>query len=490
LKAVIVGSGIAGISTAIRFANRGFQVSVFEANDYPGGKLTSFTQDGFRFDAGPSLFTLPVLVDELFEQSGKDPRDFFNYQTVDTTCHYFFEDGTLIRAFADKTLLKREIDEKLSGCGNNVIRYLRKSADIYNLTENIFLKKSLHKFRNYLSKDVVKALIRIYSLNMLSTMNRVNEQTLKNDKLVQIFNRYATYNGSSPYLAPGILSLIPHLEFNLGTYFPKGGMHDITMSLFRLAETLGVEFNFNSRVNRINYEKGKIKSVDVNGTIFPADIVVSNMDIVPTYKNLLPDLPEPRQVIEQERSSSALIYYWGIKKEFPRLDLHNIFFSEDYRTEFEYIFKRLELYHDPTVYVHISSKYNKQDAPKGMENWFVMINVPCNTGQNWDDYIQQARQKIINKLSRILEIDISTLILNESYLEPRSIESKTSSYRGSLYGASSNKLLSAFVRHPNFHSKLNGLYFCGGSVHPGGGIPLSILSGKIVDDLVENDYDL
>jgi phytoene dehydrogenase-like protein len=162
----------------------------------------------------------------------------------------------------------------------------------------------------------------------------------------------------------------------------------------------------------------------------------------------------------------------------------------DYEEEFNSIFKKLQLYDDPTVYVHISSKVNPADAPEGMENWFVMINVPYNVGQDWDFYIQQARETILRKVSRILNIDIETLIINESILEPRTIETKTSSFRGSLYGASSNHWLSAFIRHPNFHSKIKGLYFCGGSVHPGGGIPLSLLSGKIVHDLVKIDYDV
>ncbi len=486
---MVIGSGIAGISTAIRLAVRGIEVSVYEANDYPGGKLTAFEQGGYRFDAGPSLFTMPHFVDELFELAGRNPRDHFNYQKVKTTCYYFFEDGSTVRAYADKNLLKKEIDEKLGGKGQRVLDYLTNSASTYELTENIFLKKSLHKFKNYLSKDVIRALVRAHTLNLMSTMNQVNERTLNDAKLVQIFNRYATYNGSSPYLAPGILSLIPHLEFNRGTYFPEGGMHAIAMSLVHLAESLGVNFHYRHRVERIILKQKMAKGIMAENEFVPADIIVSNMDIVPTYRRLLPELPEPEQVMEQERSSSALIYYWGMNKAFPGLDLHNIFFSKDYRAEFNSIFKKLELYDDPTVYVHISSKYNQEDAPPGGENWFVMINVPYNVGQDWDQYILRARNNIVQKLSVILKENIASHIVNESLLEPRTIESKTSSFRGSLYGASSNHWLSAFIRHPNFHRRIKGLYFCGGSVHPGGGIPLSILSGKIVSDLISSDYE-
>jgi diapolycopene oxygenase len=488
LKVIVIGSGIAGISAAIRLRSAGFEVDVYEANAYPGGKLTAFEQDGFRYDAGPSLFTLPELVDELFILADRDPADFFRYRKMDVTCHYFYEDGTFIQAFADKARLKEEIDKKLGGHGEKILQYLQESARIYEMTSEIFLKKSLHRYRTYLSAEVISSLGRLYTLPLRTTMNRINEKYLKDRKLVQLFNRYATYNGSNPYRAPGILTLIPHLEFNIGTFFPAGGMHQITLSLVRLAETLGVRFRYEQRVDRITIEKGKVNGILTGENHIPADLVVSNMDIVPTYRKLLPGIRAPRQVMRQERSSSALIFYWNINRVFPRLSLHNIFFSSNYEEEFNAIFNTLELYDDPTVYIHISSKENPEDAPEGMENWFVMINVPCNTGQDWDFYIQSAREKIIRKISRILKVDIQPLITGESFLEPRTIETRTSSYRGSLYGASSNHWLSAFIRHPNFHSRVKGLYFCGGSVHPGGGIPLSILSGKIVSDLVKNDY--
>ena len=207
------------------------------------------------------------------------------------------------------------------------------------------------------------------------------------------------------------------------------------------------------------------------------------MDVVPTYRKLLPYLKAPEKTLQQERSSSALIFYWGIKKEFSQLGLHNILFSEDYKTEFDHLFKHHTLYDDPTIYINITSKYEKKDAPKGSENWFVMINAPSNKGQNWDKMIPIARKNILNKLSRNLKINIEELIEFEDVLEPRTIESKTSSYQGALYGAASNNRYAAFLRHPNFHRKIDNLFFVGGSVHPGGGIPLCLLSAKIVDDL-------
>ena len=190
---------------------------------------------------------------------------------------------------------------------------------------------------------------------------------------------------------------------------------------------------------------------------------------------------KPIKILTQERSSSALIFYWGINKVFDNLDLHNIFFSEDYKKEFEYLRQGQKIYDDPTIYVNITSKKKKSDAPIGCENWFVMINVPSNTGQDWDNLILLARQSIHRKLFKQLGVNLESHILTEEILEPRTIESKTASYQGSLYGSASNNKMAAFFRHSNFSNDIRGLYFCGGSVHPGGGIPLALSSAKIVD---------
>ncbi|TAG61581.1 MAG: phytoene desaturase, partial [Runella slithyformis] len=191
-------------------------------------------------------------------------------------------------------------------------------------------------------------------------------------------------------------------------------------------------------------------------------------------------------ILRQPKSSSALIFYWGIKQRFPALGLHNILFSDNYKAEFEHIFKQKTLYHDPTVYVNITSKHKPDDAPTDGENWFVMVNAPNNDGQDWDALIAQARQNMIQKISKSIGQDMSQLIECEAILDPRSIESKTSSSQGALYGNSSNNRFAAFLRHANFSSQFNNLYFVGGSVHPGGGIPLAILSAKIATDLIKN----
>jgi phytoene desaturase len=483
-KIAIIGSGIAGLSSAIRLRNSGFKVDVFEANAYPGGKLSQVQLGAYRFDAGPSLFTMPHFVDEIFKEANKNPLDYFNYKKKEIVCNYFYEDGTRFTAYADKKKFASHAREVFNVESDEILKYLDRNKKKYDLTASLFLEKSLHKIDTYLNKKTIKALANLGSLDVLTTLNEVNEKAFSDPRLVQLFNRFATYNGSSPYLTPGIMSMIPHLEQHFGTFFPLKGMHHITMSLFQLSKELGVNYFFNHKVEQIQVENRKVKGIIVNKDFHAYDMVVSNMDVVPTYRKLLKTEKAPEKTLRQERSSSALIFYWGIKKQFKELDLHNIFFSTDYRKEFDTIFKEQNVYKDPTVYINITSKEKEDDAPKGCETWFVMINVPGNKGQDWKKIISKSRKQILDKLSRILETNIEALIEEEAILDPVLIEQKTQSYQGSLYGAASNNRFAAFLRHPNFSQHIKNLYFCGGSVHPGGGIPLCLLSGKIVSELV------
>ena len=223
----------------------------------------------------------------------------------------------------------------------------------------------------------------------------------------------------------------------------------------------------------------------MNNKLIESDVVVSNVDINYTYKKLLKQKFKHKS-LKNESSSSALIFYWGINGTYNELDLHNIFFSSDYKEEFNSIFEKNEIFHDPTVYVNISCKDVSRDAPKNSENWFVMINSPYNINQNWDKQIQKTRKNIINKLEKILGVEVGKNIVKEKIYSPINLEQNTNSYNGSLYGSSSNSIMSSFMRHPNFTRKIKNLFFCGGSVHPGGGIPLAILSSKIVSDLIES----
>lgn len=478
-KIGVIGAGLGGLSAAIRLAVKGFKVTVFEQNSGPGGKAASVEQDGFRFDAGPSLLTMPFVLDDLFNFAGEKMEDQLKLIKPELICKYFYPDGTIISAFNDVDKFAEEIESKTSDSKKSVIYYLKYCENIYNRTADLFLFNNPSNPKTFISKEALSTLLHLNQIDPFKTMHEANTEFFKDDKTKQLFDRYATYNGSDPYKAPATLNIIPHVEYNIGGFFPQGGIIEITNALFKLAEDQGVNFNFNSSVNKIIVSGNSVKGVTVKGNEYLFDSVISNVDVNTTYKHLLDDKPLPliQRMGKQEPSLSGLVFYWAVDDLHPKLDMHNILFSKDYKLEFDSIFFNKTIAEDPTIYIYISSKINKADAPDGKENWFVMVNAPYIHNQNWDHEISLARDRILDKIELITGIKLRSKIISEKILSPEDLESKTGSYKGSIYGISSNNKSSAFLRHPN-KSKIKNLYFTGGSVHPGGGIPLVVLSGK------------
>jgi len=479
-QAIIIGSGIGGLAAAIRLAHLGICVDVYESAEKAGGKVSQLNFDGFRFDAGPSLLTLPELVHELLDEDLRFPT-----RKLEVITKYFYPDGIQVSAYNDVQKLASEIEEKLNVSSSKVTSYLRKAAKVYELTSDLFIFGSFHRIRNLMNLKSLKTLLNFRRLQAFSSLHEFNRHELGEKRLVQLFDRYATYNGSNPYQTPATLSVISHLEHNIGAFIPEDGMFQITESLYLQALRLGVKFHFGQPVLKIKTTNGKVSGVWTYSGFVAADIVVSDIDIHRFYSSLLPDKKRLAKIAKEERSSSALIFYWGMKGASPELDIHNIFFSSDYQDEFMHLFGQKDLCNDPTIYVYISSKYNPTDAPDGCENWFVMINAPADTGQNWDELIAQSRQQILDKLERMLGKKLSDCIVSEQILSPPDIFKQTGSVNGSLYGSSSNSRYASFNRHANFRSDISGLYFVGGSVHPGGGIPLCLSSANIVARLVK-----
>ncbi len=483
MKAIIIGSGIGGLGMAIRLAVRGYEVDVLEKSSTPGGKMAELSVDGFRFDMGPSLLTLPGLIEELFVLAGKKSSDYLEILPLDTTCNYFFPDGSNLKAWSNKDRFASECE--MFGMSRKVVdRYLDRQSFLYQNTADFFLFNSIHRPSTYVGKAGQQSLKALHRLDAFVSMHKRNSKTFRNKNITQLFDRYATYNGSDPYRAPATLNMIAHLEHNTGAYFPKNGMHGVVSALVRLAEELGVTIHLNAEVNGLATEHKRVTSVLTNKGVFFADIVVNNTDITYFYKNILPDKKRFNQLSRRERSSSALIFYWGIR-HVSDLDVHNILFSKDYPAEFRGLFKEKRFADDLTVYIFISSKVVPEDAPQGCENWFVMVNAPENVGQNWPEETERARRIIMQKIENMLGFSVDERIVNEHVVGPVDIERRTSSVNGSLYGHSSNSALAAFLRHPNFSPKFKNLYFVGGSVHPGGGIPLCLASAKIVDGMIK-----
>lgn len=482
--AIVTGAGVAGLAAAIRLRAQGYSVQLLEANDFTGGKLSEIRLGAWRFDAGPSLFTMPHLVEELFWLSGKS-SDSFKYKKLDEVCRYFFPDGQQFSMPAHRRDQIKILSNELGENEQVLEKYLRNASLKFETIGKLFLEKCLRKPSTFLDSKAWKAYLNIHKLGLFESLHQLNSRHFQNPKTIQLFNRYATYNGSNPYQTPAVMSMIPHLELGIGAFFPEDGMIQITNALDALAREVGVDFFLQHPVEAIRLQQGTNNvEITAGGKKFAGDLLVSALDVERTYQLLGKENPSAFQYTPQEKSTSAIIFYWALSKKFAETGLHNIFFSTDYQAEFKALFEEKTMPADPTIYLNISVKENAGDAPPNGENWFVMVNAPVNEGQNWPQLVQKTRERVLVKLEKLLGRSIGEYIENETHLDPISLENRTGSVGGALYGSSSNHRMAAFLRHANFSSKIPHIYFCGGTVHPGGGIPLALQSAAIACDYV------
>ncbi|MBN2553542.1 MAG: phytoene desaturase [Spirochaetales bacterium] len=482
----VVGAGLGGLSAAIRLAHAGYAVDLYDQQAMVGGKAGTKRRHGFRFDTGPSLLTMPAVFRQLFEEVGRRLEEHLELLPLAPICHYFYPDGTVLYSYSDLERFGREISAKTLDDTQALERYLDYGRKIYDNTAELFLWSSLHELSSYLGAFSLKSLLNMGKIDAFRSMDAANRSFFKDPRLVQLFDRYATYNGSSPYKVPATLNIIPYVEYGLGAYAVGGGIYSIPDALGRLADGLGVRVILDMRVEKILHRNGRIRGIRVGGEELGYDVVVSNADVLRTYEDLLED-PEARLARRYralEPSSSGLVFLWGLKESCPELGVNNIFFSGDYPGEFRELFVERVCPTDPTVYVNITSKVTPGDAPENGENWFVLINAPCNAGQDWEAEVAASRERVLSRVEGALGRRLEGAIVTEEVLSPPEIERNTGSRLGSLYGISSNTSMAAFLRHPNRSRRYRGLYFCGASVHPGGGMPLAILSGKIAADLI------
>lgn len=482
MRTAIIGAGIGGLATAVRLAAAGDEVTVWERNPEPGGKIAELRMGAYRFDTGPSLFTLPSLVEELYTLCGERMEEHLPVRRLDASCRYFFPDRSSFTFYDDPQRLAQELARAGIDEEQPLRRRLEKAREAYELGAPVFLFSNFHRLSNFNTPPYRRVASRLGKLDFLRTMHGANRRDFRDPRLVRLFDRYATYNGSSPYRAPATLNMIAHLENNLGAYFPEKGIYSVADQLCRLARRQGVRFRFSSPVEKIVVEDRKAVGLTAAGETERYDRIVSDVDVRYLADRLLEGHPLRGRLHRAEPSSSALIFYWGMERRFQQLGLHNVFFADDYRAEFRHLFRTGDMADDPTVYLFITSKAVAGDAPDGCENWYAMVNAPADRGQDWGRIAARTREHVLRKLGDALSADLRGSIVAERICTPADIEARTMSACGALYGASSNSMLSAFLRHPNSLSAIRNLYFVGGSVHPGGGLPLCLASARIVCD--------
>ena len=439
----------------------------------------------FRFDTGPSLFTMPFVLDELFQFAGRERSDLLTFEPINPLCRYFFPDGSRLDAVSNLEQMCDQIEQIAPGQAKAYRNYLSYSERIYRLTADVFLHRPIHEWRKLLDWRLLPSLLRLPQIDPFRTVHGANAGFFSDARLVQLFDRYATYNGSNPFVAPATLNIIPYVEYVLGGYYIKGGIYRLTEALVKLAQENEVEIVTGVHVSEILHNHINVTGIKTRGEKIAADFVLCGADVVETYRSLLTDFPRYCARLDKlEPSLSGMVFLWSVVGEQPNLAQHNIIFSKDYESEFSQIFWEKRDPDDPTIYIAITSKNDPDHAPSGCENWFVLLNMPyLAPKQNWQEAKDRMRAIVLEKLQKLNLLQQDRIIAETCYT-PMDFYELYRSNRGSIYGISSNSRSMAFRRPPNRDRNLAGLYFSGGSVHPGGGVPLVLLSGKIASGLI------
>ncbi len=488
MNIAIVGSGIGGMAAAIRLAVRGHDVTVFEQSDRPGGMIQQKEWEGYRWDTAAPGLIMPEILEELFLLAGEEMKVSVRCSQLDITSRYFYTDGMVLDAYGDVDSFAKEVQQKTGEPAGKVHRYLNRLRKRYDRTRKVLMRYNVTLKEVLLFPSLIWAYLLAVVNDYFYTAHGVNRRSFKSKHLVQLFDLLASSQGGNPYRTPSTSNFNAHFVHNLGVYYPEKGMYIITKELYQLALQIGVNFRFNEKIKTIEFKNRTVKGILTTESFYKSDIVISDADIHLFYKDLLPE-HLPKRYLKQELSSSALMFYWAVDKKFSELSFRNILFSPNPKKEYKCLMEGRVNEH-PTIQLNISAKVAERDAPPACENWTIMVPVPVNKGQAWETEANVIRKHVIARINETLNTDIRNHIKKEFISDPISIEKNYAAYKGNIFGSNNNRRLSIFRRHPNFANHIHGLYFVGRTVHPGGGIPMSIASAMYVDHHIARHYSL
>lgn len=476
---VVVGAGVGGLAASIHLAAAGHDVVVLERLNRAGGKLAEHRAAGFTWETGPSLLTLPQVFRDLAAVAGRSLDHLVTLRRLDPVCRYRFADGTTFDHRADLDDGAAAAEALAPGSGAEWRAFMAHARRVWEVAERSFFAGAMSSPVELLGR--MQSPRDLLAIDPLRSLHARASSSFTDPRLVQYVDRYATYSGSSPFRAPATLSCIAHIEQSLGAWYVDGGLGRLADALVELTTGAGVEIRTGVDVERIERRAGAATGVRlVGGEQVAADAVVANVDALHLYRDLLPHPRRRRRAEAAPRSSSGFVLLLGVEGGTEGIAHHNVAFSADYETEFDQLFDRKVPATDPTVYVCAASVTDPSTAPAGHEAWFVLVNAPEGGGDmaGYGDHL-------LDVLAR-RGWDLAGRIVHRDEITPADIESRFRTPGGAIYGTSSNGRMAAFLR-PGNRGPLDRLYLCGGSSHPGGGLPLVAMSGAIAAGLCVTD---
>lgn len=475
---IVIGAGIGGIVAAIHLARHGIKVTVIEKNSRPGGRCDRISRDGHHFDTGPTLLVMPLLYEAEFAALGTSMREVLDLQRVDPTYHLVFDDGSQLALTSDMKSLQEQLETFEHGSFEGFLRYMDEGYRHYHLgIEKLvrpdFRKASdFFKFSNLPLIQQVKPLVKHYA-NM---SNYFDDPRLKS-----AFSFQDVYMGLSPFEAPATFSMMPYTELAHGVWYPRGGMYSVVEALTKLARNAGVDFIFDTAVERIEVNDKSARGVMVNGDLLEADAVLANADLPYVYQNLLPQDGQAEKLARKQYSCSVISFFWGMDKPYETLPPHMLFLANDYRENFESIIRDLSLPANPSLYIHAPARLDPAMAPQGQDTLIAIVPVGHmseNREQNWAELRDEARRHVLCRLSSLGINDLESHIKFEVNFTPPSWRKRYNLMKGSTHGLCHNLIQLGYFRPDLQHSYYHNLYFTGASTRPGTGMPTAMISGR------------
>ncbi len=484
--AVIIGSGIGGITTAIYLARQGYAVTVFEKNASPGGRCGQILRDGHRFDLGATILLMPEIYRQVFSSLGLSLEECFDMKPLTTLYKIHFGDGSTLSFTTDHAELAGQLESFEKGSYGKAQHLIRQGYDLFCLAAENLLGRNFYRLWDFINVRNGLLLMKLKTYVRHVTLIR---KYFKNPNLQKAFTFQNIYVGQNPNTAPALFSMLPAAELTEGSMFLVGGMYSITLKLVSLAEESGVVFRFNTPVERIQIEGTRAAGVVLqDGLSFRADVVVANADLPYVYRELLPDKAKSRRIDRLEHTCSAIVLHWGLDKTYFQLSHHNVFLSADYDSNLSMIFREHSLSGNPSFYIHAPARSDPEAAPAGHDSFSVII--PCGylddrENQDWNDLKNKARESVIARLKKAGLEDIDDHIKFEISYLPQTWKGAFNLSRGSTFGSLAHSILQmGYFRPHNRHSRYTNLYFTGGSTHPGNGIPFVLLSAKLTSERI------
>lgn len=486
-KIAVIGAGLGGLATSVLLAAAGYKVDVYETHSYPGGKMKRYHVGGARFDFGPNTITMPHLFKSVFEQSGVNPDDYISFKQVVNHTRNLFSDGSQIVASSDRKKMIQEL-QHFNVNASDYDRYIKAVANLYHHSATQFFPRSFSSLKEYTS---LRLALSFASVKPLITMHKFHRSFFKDERIVQMLNRYATYIGSSPYQTPATFSMIGYLEFVQGVYYVEGGNPTIAEALYKRATELGVQFHFNEPVKKLKTANKTVNAlVRASGEEINYDQFILNGDYTTVYPKLVEKKERPSFTLDQfvkEPTSSAFVILAATSEKTAASLHHQVYFSQSYEREFYQLFNEKKYPDDPTIYICNSSVNDRSAvAQTGGDNLFILVNAPSLTSDNRNLEKEQMKEWVYDVLEK-KGLLIRPFLIEDKVVSPSDIETDFQAYFGGLYGYTSHTHLQAFNRPSSKTKDFHNLYFTGGSTHPGGGSPMVVQSGINVANLIKND---